>query len=1008
MLPNRARRRYLLLSTILASIAGAGSPRAQVASDIVADGSLATQVTQNGNLFDIDGGTTAGSNLFHSFGRFSVGTGDTASFNGPAGLENIIARVTGGLPSSIDGTLQSTIVGANLYVVNPAGMLFGPGAVINVGGSFHATTADVLRFGDGGVFFADPGSASSLSAAPVSAFGFLTDAPAPIGVESPSMQAGPGGTVSIVGGHITVGAADGSAPGYVLGPGDQPGNGQARIVGLASRGDVVLGAGAAVDTSSFTRLGTVRLQGNSIVDAHQVVIRGGRVEIEDAAVHPGAFSRFLLAPPPDGGSIDIAATDTIAISGGGPDPVFAALPGVIAFAGIDQSAPFASVPDVTLSAPLISLSGSSGVTMNRFGAGTAGTIRLTADRVTVSGGASVSIVNLYEGDGGVLDVRADEVLLDGAGAAGFTGFAAQSAFSGDYPGVSFDPALTFANSGTIRIAAPISLVLRNGAEISTDSRSFGRGGDIAVVAGTLDIDGGKIASQSSFVGDAGAVSVQSSGGVRLLNGGQISAATFGAGLGGTVRIVAGGGLYIDGPLSGVSSQTAVLPTAELDAFAAAFFGAGFTFAQMVDFFGLPTGSTLFDVLRATNEAFFPPIPIPLTAIPADRLDPGNGGAIDIITPALHLTGTNAAIDSSTGVDADAGDVAVSADSIVVEHGAAIGSRSGIRDLVTGDLSLGTGSAGRVTLAATGEVVVTGAGTTVSTDTRGIGAAGNVAIAAGSVTLRDGARVSSSTTGSGNAGSVAIAADRIVRLSGADTSLSTDTSGAGNAGNVSATAFTLRIEDGATVSSSSTGTGLAGDVRIALGDSLQLDGGAIATEAITSDGGNISITAPRLVELVNAEITTSVGSGFGNGGNIFIDPDFVVLQSSRIIANAFGGAGGNIDIIAGFLIVSPDSVISASSALGVDGIVRTTAPDSDVSAALAVLPASYLDAAARLQAACGAARVGRSSLTEIGRGGIVADPGGYLVSAPLPASSVQALYTNPRADAAGTSLLACAL
>ncbi|MBI3989152.1 MAG: filamentous hemagglutinin N-terminal domain-containing protein [candidate division NC10 bacterium] len=110
----------LLLSSILLTVS-----EAQITSAITSDGTLGTTVTQVGNVHDINGGTISGNNLFHSFGLFSVGTGDVASFNGPGGIENILSRVTGGQQSLIDGTLRSTIPGANLFLLNPAGVLFG-------------------------------------------------------------------------------------------------------------------------------------------------------------------------------------------------------------------------------------------------------------------------------------------------------------------------------------------------------------------------------------------------------------------------------------------------------------------------------------------------------------------------------------------------------------------------------------------------------------------------------------------------------------------------------------------------------------------------------------------------------------------------------------------------------------------------------------------------------------------------------------------------------------------
>jgi filamentous hemagglutinin family protein len=117
------------------------------ASAITSDVSVGTKITQGGSVFDIIGGTRSGSNLFHSFGLFNVGTGDTANFLNDSGLatSNIIGRVTGGQTSNIFGTIKTTNFGnAGLFLINPAGWLFGPTASLNVGGSFHVSTADRL------------------------------------------------------------------------------------------------------------------------------------------------------------------------------------------------------------------------------------------------------------------------------------------------------------------------------------------------------------------------------------------------------------------------------------------------------------------------------------------------------------------------------------------------------------------------------------------------------------------------------------------------------------------------------------------------------------------------------------------------------------------------------------------------------------------------------------------------------------------------------------------------
>jgi filamentous hemagglutinin family protein len=162
--------------------------------------------TFTGSTHTITGGTRPnnGPNLFHSFDRFSIGTGDTVTFTGPAGIANILSRVTGGQRSEIDGRLQSTIPGANLFLLNPSGVLFGPNASLAVSGSFHVSTADVLRFADEAKFFTSLGQASVLTVASPAAFGFLGSDPAPITLQGLMIAVPTGRAVSVVGGDITM------------------------------------------------------------------------------------------------------------------------------------------------------------------------------------------------------------------------------------------------------------------------------------------------------------------------------------------------------------------------------------------------------------------------------------------------------------------------------------------------------------------------------------------------------------------------------------------------------------------------------------------------------------------------------------------------------------------------------------------------------------------------------------------------------------------------------------
>ncbi|MGK7895936.1 MAG: filamentous hemagglutinin N-terminal domain-containing protein, partial [Xenococcus sp. (in: cyanobacteria)] len=147
----------------------------EVTTNITPDETLPnpTQVNHNDNTIEITGGTRTenGNNLFHSFGNFSVGTGDIASFQNVSDIANILSRVTGGNISEIDGIIRTVNSNANLYLINPNGIIFGENARLNLGGSFFASTADSLLFEDNAEF-----SASNPQAPP------LLEVSIPIGI----------------------------------------------------------------------------------------------------------------------------------------------------------------------------------------------------------------------------------------------------------------------------------------------------------------------------------------------------------------------------------------------------------------------------------------------------------------------------------------------------------------------------------------------------------------------------------------------------------------------------------------------------------------------------------------------------------------------------------------------------------------------------------------------------------------------------------------------------------
>jgi len=243
---------------------------------------LNTQVTLSATppagktQFDITGGTRPGGgpNLFHSFGDFNVPNNNIANFLNDSGLatSNILGRVTGGNLSNIFGTIQTTGFGsANLFLMNPAGFLFGPNATINVGGMVSFTSADYLRLADGVRFNAVRNASADalLSIAPVAAFGFLGSNPGAITVQGSQLKVAEGTGISLVGGNITmqsgtldngtVQAAQLSAP-----------SGQINLVSVdrpsnSHKGGEVANGGAFV-ASGFKSLGAINVSNGSTID----------------------------------------------------------------------------------------------------------------------------------------------------------------------------------------------------------------------------------------------------------------------------------------------------------------------------------------------------------------------------------------------------------------------------------------------------------------------------------------------------------------------------------------------------------------------------------------------------------------------------------------------------------------------------------------------------------------------------------------------------------------------
>lgn len=992
------KTRQSLLSHLMVFLTIVAS-HTSVPAEVVLQGSSAPlpgpAITVNGNV-----GQTRGNNLFHSFSVFNIlRAGPSASglvvpaqesvtFTSPTvggaavPITNVINRVTGGTSaftlqksSLIDGPLNSSIPGANFWFINPNGIIFGSNAVLPTTGSFHASTADYLKLADGNTFAATPSSNEVLTVAPPSAFGFLSANPAGIQVRNAPrvLQVPIGRTLSLVGGTIDVGSA--SAQGFLLAPA-----GRLNLVSVASAGEATFNPAKInglitsdpdpfhtrdINVDNFTKLGDINIRGGaapgaSLVDAKEIFIRSGNLTVDNSFVMPGIFSDLGLASQAavaNGGQVNVRVDDDVTISGN--RLIFNIDSGIRTRAGsatANQLTAPRDVPDISVEAGgTLRVSGIATVRTEKYTEATSspvsfGNIAITAERVEVIGGGQIS-ANSFIGRGGDLNINAGEIVLDAAGnLTRLTGLTTQTDFHPRYPIIA-DPRLTNGVGGTLTVNAD-TLTMKNGANVTADSFALGNAGNIVINVRNLFLsrDGattGSISTQSGFAGNAGNITIRAAETIQI-NEGQISATTNGSGEGGLVDVAAGKSLIISGANGGIISLTAPPPMAALNAFAAKlspFFQTRFGQSAATPNFGalvaairgrgiaLPDNPGIFDVLGALNQA-------PFSIIAVADLTAGNGGRISVTTPSLTMNaGTR--IDSSTLWDGNAGQIAGQVGNLTLNDGAQIRSQSGGVAVSSGQPSVGFGKGGSVTFTADDSISITGANSAVSTNTFGNGDGGSISLTAGkSVSIQNGGLVSADSGGT---------------LAGQQFS----------------------------------GSGLAGDINISAGNQIVMTNGSISTRAVTADGGNITLNAPNMIHLTDSRITTSVESGVGQGGNITIDPDFVVLDNSQILANAFGGPGGNINITADVFLVNnggqfPTSlagIVEASSALSTPGTINIEATVTDVSGTVAQLPEAPLQATELLRAACAARFAGgkASSLVLAGRDGVPLQPGNLLPS-----------------------------
>jgi filamentous hemagglutinin family protein len=862
-------------------------------------------------------GVLRGANLFHSFSVFNILPGESATFTtATRGIANVVSRVTGGEPSTINGLLRlaPTDGAPAFFFINPSGVTFGAGAALDVPGAIHISTADYVKFPDGN-FHADAAAASTLSSASPEAFGFL-------GSHRAAVEVGAGARLigsllqpfSITAGDITIDNARASATG-----------GDIRIVALGNQSAEVPLAGPLPAASGELRIvdgGIISAPAGLTVDAGRLSVSAGDILIDrgGSASVTGLVSQSNTGNAGNAGTVDVRASGSLQLVNGGviSSSTFssgnagavivnaasvvidgsgaATLTGIFSQAdrnstgragtvnvtatgrvdvvegGLVSSSAFGAgdAGEVRLSGATISLDGHgsgriTGVVNNASdGSGNAGPVSVTATgTLSLANGATISSSTLTSGNAGTVVVRARDILMDGAGYEDILTSISSNARTG-----------SSGRAGNIDIAATRLLSVVGGAEISSSAFESGDAGKVSVAADRIVIDAQGTSYPATGIfstatdearGNAGSIDID----VRQLvvrNGGEIATSTFGPGDAGRISIRAGD-ILVDGAERGYA---AIASSAE--------FNAGGT-AGSVD-------------IRATGDVSL----LSGGEIASNTFWTGQAGTVNVSARNLTIDGRDS--DGTTGImsqtyaDATGNggnvSIAVSDTLTLLAHGF----------ISSGTFSAGNGgsvdvNAGRIVIDGTGGgVYVTGI--TSGAQAQSTGNAGAVTVTTpGSLTILDAGEISSSTFSAGNAGAVTVRAGSMTvdaRANYAGIFSTANERSTGHAGSIDvAVAGLLTLKDQGKITSSTFGAGNAGTVRVAAGE-LAIDGGSlgfsftgIASNADRPGTGN----AGRVDVNVAGAITIAAGGEIASSTFTSGDSASVTVHAGSLLVDGKG-------------------------------------------------------------------------------------------------------------------------
>lgn len=881
----------------------------------------------------IEGGAARGINLFHSFRDFNVEAGRGVYFISPtADVQNILARVTGSNPSQILGLLGTAsrngdrlgVSNANLFLINPKGIVFGKDALLDVDRSFFATTANGIQFGNNSFSATNPQAVLAVLSVAPSAFLFSQ---VPVGDMVPvgdiavrsntstssgnsfsDLRVPNGQSLILLGGNVNVEGGQLSAFG-----------GRVEIGAVAGAGVVRLNPNESLEISETLARADIDIKNSSVTvaanNAGNIEITGGNIRIDQSNLYAGVFGNSNSQNnQAKAGDLTLDATGSLQIGNS-----------VVADAVFQNQS--GNGGDLLIKAGALFITDNSEVISSTFGTGDAGRLLIKVIDQAVLDNSNVSSVINSTGLGNTGDVTISARSLELKNGARLI---ARGSGRGDTGNVSIDVIdrliLSGENSNGLSSAIDSSvnttgvgnggnisirtntLELKDNARISVSSLGQGNSGNVLInVADHAKLDSGYITSNiaPSSVGNSGEIRILTRV-LELGNGAQLVSEAAGFGDGGNITVFAADKIAINGSSFDGRFVSRIVSNVSPE--------------------GLGTGGGIriaSDTLQLSNGG----------QLIATTQGNGNGGGIEIATrDTIRISGANAdltnfsGILTSTATEGEGGNISVNASTLQIIDGAEFNA-----------ITTGKGNGGNILINIFSNLELINGGS-LRTTTVSNGQTGRILINAGDRILIAGR-------------------DRLDRPSNL-TILFTSSS---SAGEIELKTRDLTLDDGGEILVSAP-SGNGGNLKLNIENSLLM----FRESKISAEAGN--------------------ESQIGNGGNIDIAARFIIAipkENSDISANAFQGRGGRVTISTqgGILGLKsrPRSTslsdITASSEVGISGTVTLNAPDTNnLQNSLAQLPQSAIDTNTLLANSCIARNRQNGSFYITGTGGLPTNPG----------------------------------